>query len=116
MVVLALPVGGNTLLQVKFAAGSLTSTSGMEGTREAEGEQAVKEQRRKEMVCQSGVQMMKMEKWEPLILLERLCLSRRARKILFQKRSLSSRGWRMRKRTVLIKKRRTEMVMKKARK
>ncbi len=76
MVVLARPVGVNTLVRVKFAAGSLTSTSGMEGMREAEGEQAAKEQRRREMVCQSGAQMRKMEKWEPLILLERLCLSR----------------------------------------
>lgn len=76
MVVLAPPVGANTLVRVKFAAGSLTSTSGMEGAREADGEQAAKEQRRREMVCQSGAQMRKMEKWELLILLERLCLLR----------------------------------------
>lgn len=73
MVALARLVGGNTLVQVKFAAGSLISTSGMEGVREAEGEQAAMEQKRKETVCQSGAQMRKTEKWEPLILLEHLC-------------------------------------------
>lgn len=76
MVVLAQLGGENTVVPVKFAVESLTLTSGMEEMREEEEEQEVKGQRMKEMVCQSGAQMKKMEKWEPLILLERLCLLR----------------------------------------
>lgn len=76
MVVLARLAGGNIPVLVKFAARSLTLTFEMEGTREGEEEQAVKEQRTTETVCQSGALTRKMEKWELLILLERSCVLR----------------------------------------
>lgn len=76
MVVLAQLGGENTVVPVRFAVGSLTLTSGMGEMREEEEEREVKGQRRNEMVCQSGAQMKKTVKWEPLILLERSCVLR----------------------------------------
>lgn len=63
--------GGSML---RFAVESLTS--GMEGVREEGGEQEVKELKKRETDCRSGVLMKKMERWVPLTLLAHSCPSR----------------------------------------
>lgn len=55
---------------------SLTLISGTEGLKEEGGEQEVKEQRKREMDCQSGALMKKMVRWEPSTLLALSCPSR----------------------------------------
>lgn len=70
MVVPVQQAGGS---MVRFAAGSLTLTSGMEEVREEGGEPEVKEQRKSATDYRSGALMKKMERWVPLTPLERSC-------------------------------------------